>query len=192
VRPPGLAYIYIYIYLFIYLSETLSHSPHGSWWWRQSSSPKRQFLTQIWCSHDDFIAFIWSQCSERTVKNWNRTCFLTSRSCRWGDTMSLNWGYQRDYCSSSRWYVSMESQGEMILTGGNQWTRRKTCQNATLSIKNPTLTDSGTNAGLCYEGPGTYCLTYGMADRFLTYCQEFYEYLCIYNYNPVLYIYVTH
>jgi hypothetical protein len=33
------------------------------------------------------------------------------------ETMSLNCGHQRAYCSSPRWYVNMESNGGMILTG---------------------------------------------------------------------------
>jgi hypothetical protein len=39
---------------------------------------------------------------------------LLSSSCWWGKTMSLNRGYQWAYCSSLRWYMSMQSHSEMI------------------------------------------------------------------------------
>jgi hypothetical protein len=64
-------------------------------------------------------------------------------SCLWGETMSLNCGHQHAYCSSSRWCMSTENHGWMILTGENQRTRRKTCPSATLSTTNPTWTDPG-------------------------------------------------
>jgi hypothetical protein len=38
-------------------------------------------------------------------------------SCRWGKTVALNCGYQRAYCSSPTWYMGVESNGGMILTG---------------------------------------------------------------------------
>jgi hypothetical protein len=38
-------------------------------------------------------------------------------SCRWGETISLNFGHQWTYCSSPRWYISMENQRGMISTG---------------------------------------------------------------------------
>jgi hypothetical protein len=38
-------------------------------------------------------------------------------SCRWGEAMSLNCGHQRAYCLSPWWYMNMENNGEMILTG---------------------------------------------------------------------------
>jgi hypothetical protein len=34
--------------------------------------------------------------------------------------MSLNCGYQGSYSSNSRYYMSMESHGGMILTGGTE------------------------------------------------------------------------
>jgi hypothetical protein len=34
-----------------------------------------------------------------------------------GENMSPNYGHQRAYCSSSRWYMSLDSHGRMILTG---------------------------------------------------------------------------
>jgi hypothetical protein len=37
----------------------------------------------------------------------------------------------------------------MKLTGENRSTRGKTCPSATLSTTNPTLTDPGSNPGLC-------------------------------------------
>jgi hypothetical protein len=43
----------------------------------------------------------------------------------WGETMSLNCWHQWAYYSSSRWYMGMEGDGGMILTGDNRITRRK-------------------------------------------------------------------
>jgi hypothetical protein len=40
-------------------------------------------------------------------------------SCRWCQTTSLNCEQQRPYCLSTRWYVSMENHGGMILAGEN-------------------------------------------------------------------------
>jgi hypothetical protein len=51
--------------------------------------------------------------------------------------------HQRAYCSSCRWYMSIESHGGIILTGGNRRTRRETCPSATSSTTNPTWTDPG-------------------------------------------------
>jgi hypothetical protein len=41
--------------------------------------------------------------------------------CLGGETMSLNCGSQKAYCSSPRWYMSMETHGWIILTGENSW-----------------------------------------------------------------------
>jgi hypothetical protein len=41
--------------------------------------------------------------------------------CRWGKTTSLNCNQQRAYCSSPRWYMSMESHGGMISVGEDSW-----------------------------------------------------------------------
>jgi hypothetical protein len=38
-------------------------------------------------------------------------------SCRWCKTISLNCAHQRAYCSPCRWYMSMESNGGMMMTG---------------------------------------------------------------------------
>jgi hypothetical protein len=38
-------------------------------------------------------------------------------SCWWRETTSTNCGYQRAYCSSHRWYMSVDSHGVMMLTG---------------------------------------------------------------------------
>jgi hypothetical protein len=38
----------------------------------------------------------------------------------WDETMSLNCGHQRTYCSSPIVYMSMDSQGGMTLTGETQ------------------------------------------------------------------------
>jgi hypothetical protein len=43
----------------------------------------------------------------------------------------------------------------MILTGGNGSTRRKTCPNAALAIKNLICTNVSSNLGLRGEGPAT-------------------------------------
>jgi len=80
--------------------------------------------------------------------------------------MSLNSGHQRAYCSSPRWYMSMESHGGIILTGENRRTRRKTCPSATLSTTNPTWTDTGTNSGLSCERPATNRLSHNTAPTF--------------------------
>jgi hypothetical protein len=72
---------------------------------------------------------------------WIRTFLLVSSpsfccrccSCRWSDAMSLNRGNQLAYCSSSRWYMHIESCDGMILTGQNRLSRRITCSSATLS-----------------------------------------------------------
>jgi hypothetical protein len=37
------------------------------------------------------------------------------------DTMSLNCGHQQDYCSSPRWYMSIENQSGMIMTAEYFW-----------------------------------------------------------------------
>jgi hypothetical protein len=72
--------------------------------------------------------------------------FFASCSCRWVETMSLNCIYKRAYCSSPRWYMSMKSQGGMILTWVTEITLRKPC------LTNPT-TDQDTNRGLGGERP---------------------------------------
>jgi hypothetical protein len=46
-----------------------------------------------------------------------------------------------------RWYMSMENDGGMILTGENTRTQRKTCPSATLSTTNPRWIDPGANLG---------------------------------------------
>jgi hypothetical protein len=61
-------------------------------------------------------------------------------SCRWSETTSPNCDHQQDYCSSPRWYMSMENNGGMMLTGENQITRRETRLSKTLSLTNPTWT----------------------------------------------------
>jgi hypothetical protein len=39
----------------------------------------------------------------------------------WGETVSLNCGYQRVYCTSPGWYVSMESHGGDDVGWDNSW-----------------------------------------------------------------------
>jgi hypothetical protein len=72
-----------------------------------------------------------------------------------GVRLSLNSGHQRAYCSSPRWYMSMESYGGMISTGENQRTLRKTCPSATLPTKNPTWTDPVAKPG--FRGLEAFC-----------------------------------
>jgi hypothetical protein len=87
--------------------------------------------------------------------------------------MSMGWGclctaaHQLAYCSSSRWYTSMESHGGMIRTGKNRRTRRDTCPCATLSTVNRPWTDLIANPGLRHEKPVT-CLNHGTAQMLIT------------------------
>jgi hypothetical protein len=81
-------------------------------------------------------------------------------SCRWGETVSLNCDHQQAYCSSPRWYMSMESHGGMIMTGGNRTTRRKTCPSAISSTTKPTWTDPGAKLGHYCERPATNRLSH--------------------------------
>jgi hypothetical protein len=60
-----------------------------------------------------------------------------------------------------RWYMTIESQGTMILTGQNRKTRRKTC--LTLSTTNLTYTDRDANPGLSGEKSATNHLSHGTA-----------------------------
>jgi hypothetical protein len=48
-----------------------------------------------------------------------QTCVIEPwwRSCRWGETTSLNCSPQRAYCSSPGWYVSVENHRVMISAG---------------------------------------------------------------------------
>jgi hypothetical protein len=64
-------------------------------------------------------------------------------SCRCGETVSLNCGLWRAYCSSPRLCVRQESHGGVILTGENRKSRKKTCPSATFSTSDPTWIDSG-------------------------------------------------
>jgi hypothetical protein len=59
--------------------------------------------------------------------------------------------------------MSMESHGEMILTGEKRRIRRKSYPSATLSITNPTWTDPGVNPDLHGERPATNRLSHGTA-----------------------------
>jgi hypothetical protein len=94
----------------------------------------RTFRTKIYFTSVKLFLrkFIWSYCC----------------SCRWGETISLNCGHQRAYCSSSRWYMSMESHDGMTLTGENRRSLRKADPSAALSTTNLTWTDPGANPGL--------------------------------------------
>ena len=64
----------------------------------------------------------------------------------------------------------------MKLTGKNPSTRGKTCPSATLSTKNSSWTDQGSNPGLRGERPATNSLNHGTAGRELgykhTFCQN--------------------
>jgi hypothetical protein len=59
--------------------------------------------------------------------------------------------------------MSLKSDGGMILTGENRWTRWKTCPSATLSTTNPTWIDPGANPDLRGERPATNDLSHGTA-----------------------------
>jgi hypothetical protein len=70
---------------------------------------------RIWCGNTvkhSAWAILSPECKTQCRKFCASCC-----SCRWGETMSLNCGNQRAYCSSPRWYMSMESHDAMILTG---------------------------------------------------------------------------
>jgi hypothetical protein len=66
--------------------------------------------------------FIWNIWREETLKKGVlgtgvRIILKRIMLCRWGETIPLNCGHQRAYCSSLMWYMSMESHGGKILTG---------------------------------------------------------------------------
>jgi hypothetical protein len=67
-------------------------------------------------------------------------------------------------------YMSLESDGGMILTGEDGRTRRKTCSNATLSTTNPTWIDLGANPCLRGEKPATNCLSHARPGQLYTIC----------------------
>jgi hypothetical protein len=91
------------------------------------------------------------------------TNHYTTKATRWGETMSLNGGHQRAYCSSARLCTSMEHHGGMILTKENRRTRRRTCPSATFTATNPALTEPDANPGLRGDMPTTNRLTHGRA-----------------------------
>jgi hypothetical protein len=62
-----------------------------------------------------------------------------------------------------RWYMSVDSHGEMILTEDTRNIRRKFCSSATLSTTNLTWTDPGANPDFRGERPATNRLSHGMA-----------------------------
>jgi hypothetical protein len=101
----------------------------------------------------DYVRFIFSHNIEP------RCC-----QCRQGDTMYLNWGHQRAYCSSPRWYLSIESHAWNYTDRENRRIRRKTYPSATLSITNATWTEPGENPGLHSERSATNCLSHGTAN----------------------------
>jgi hypothetical protein len=82
-----------------------------------------------------------------------------SCSCQWSETMSLNCGHKWAYCSSPRWYMSMESQSE--IKRENWRTRRETCPSNALPSANPHgLTQTQTWA---YAGRGRWLTAWAMA-----------------------------
>jgi hypothetical protein len=97
---------------------------------------------------------------------------------RWGETTSVNCYHQQTYCSSPRWFMSMENDGGMILTRENRRTRRKTRPNSTLSTTNLTWIDPGANPGLRGEIPTTNTLSHGTANRLVS-CLGFSHYLVL-------------
>jgi hypothetical protein len=125
---------------------TLSPSGYGSWTRRQYNMEaggakflrnsgnflqSRQItVLRIMCS--EYELFWNPEASARSVvpklhsaKLWHSHWLLLFISCRWGETISLNCGHQLAYCSSPRWYRSMERDDGMILTGKN-WRTRET------------------------------------------------------------------
>jgi hypothetical protein len=62
----------------------------------------------------------------------------------------------------------LESDGEMILTGENRRTRRKTYPSAALSTTNPTWIDPVTNPGLRGERPATNDLSHSTTHQSVT------------------------
>jgi hypothetical protein len=73
--------------------------------------------------------------------------FLCCCPRRWGETMSLNCGHKRTYCSPLRRY-EYGSHGGMILTVESRRIRRRPCPSATFSTTNRTWSDSGANSVL--------------------------------------------
>jgi hypothetical protein len=72
-------------------------------------------------------------------------------SCRWGETMSLNCGHERAYCSSPDiwvWRVTVEWYWQEIQG-------EETCPSSSLSTTNPTWSHPGANPGLRGERPAT-------------------------------------
>jgi hypothetical protein len=63
-------------------------------------------------------------------------------SCHWGETMSLNCGHKRAYCSSPRWYMSMEAHDGMTSTGDNSWVTEWHRQRTTPESSTTTLWQS--------------------------------------------------
>jgi hypothetical protein len=55
------------------------------------------------------------------ANNLSITRSLRWWSCQWSETTSLNCGQQRAYCSTPRWYTSMENSGGMMSTEDNSW-----------------------------------------------------------------------
>jgi hypothetical protein len=87
------------------------------------------------------------------------------RSCRCGETVSLNCGHQRAYCSSSSCWPNMNMEPRCNDTDrGNRRTRRKPCSSATLSTTNPTWIDLDGNPGL----PGEVTLQVALVDGIWT------------------------
>jgi hypothetical protein len=80
-------------------------------------------------------------------------CFFCCSLRHWGETMSLNYGYQCAYCSSPELYMNMESHGGMILTVENWRAGKEICPSATLSTTNNTWANRGLNPGLRGQKP---------------------------------------
>jgi hypothetical protein len=77
----------------------------GSWWLILHSRPSFSSVSRI--KRSCSCAFAWCHGYE----GW-----------RWVETMALKYDHQRAYCSSPRWYMSMENHGEMMMPPGeNSW-----------------------------------------------------------------------
>jgi hypothetical protein len=84
-----------------------------------------------------------------------------------GMRLSLNCGHQRACCSFPRWYMSMETHGEIILTGEIRRNRRETCPTATFSAINPTWADPDVNTGPLGLWHGSVTLTFISSNQIL-------------------------
>jgi hypothetical protein len=113
--------------------------------------------------HDDMYS-VNARCLRilHVMKSWE-TIAVHPCCCRQGRTMSLNCGHHWAYCSSSIWYMNVESHGGMTLTGKYRRTLRNACPSATLSTTNSAWNEAGAIPGLRGERPAANRLRNGTA-----------------------------